>query len=316
MDAIKIFNCNGVNCSKYDIFFSILIIMCLISTLQAWIIITGDVFRKIVPVIPYLCQYFESTISTCAMFSLFVFKYGSNSKQVIKFFSYIRKVDQKCINMGIFTDIQTSITFKNKLILINILLCLLVIITHTIVQILALETTALTFTLHNVLPTFLSTTEIIRYVYILHLLERRSHTINYNIKNLIKTISCPDNKFYSYSKIRSMFQVHDDIIQVIEILNATYSLILLILLFYLLTIMLFRLYNAIQIFLDFSLLNNNDRRLLLLSLVTLERQFLVQPFVMILIYFNEKLRKQVNISVTVNNLTRIIINLFLLNREK
>lgn len=164
--------------------------------------------------------------------------------------------------------------------------------------------TDLYFTLHNILPTLLSVSTILQYGFILHIINEKVLLFNMNLKKIIahKTTSLKNTwrikRMTKQKALYDLLSIHFVIYNIIDDTNDIFSTILHILLFYLLVAVLFRLYISIQIFWDVLMIQNHKPLYItLLGLVTLGRQLLVHPFIILIIMLSEYLRNQVSIQV-------------------
>lgn len=296
----------SINCFTYkdnQIFITLTIIIYIICSYYSWIIITGENYRKIVPVIPFVGQYLESILNACAMLSLALFEFGQNRKQVTKTFQEIDIVDKKLESIGIIVDTRPSKKFLYISNITNILLTLIVLVVLIVIQHFAFGFGSWIFTTHNILPTLLTTSIILLYGYILHCITRRIYIINYNLgvinKNRCDSERNQNLKYnltrnWNYNirnRVHNLLLIHGDLCDIMESSNEAFALILLLFSIYLLVVILFRLYTSIQIFWD--VLTKYDQGPLMLGVATLGRQILVHPIIGVLVYLSEHLKKQV-----------------------
>lgn len=281
-------------------FISVSTVVYIICSYYTWILIRGAKFETKAPTISYVGQFCESTLNACAMFSFLLFEFGPYYGRVKTIFKRISNVDNRLGLIGMLTNNYPSERFLYLTNLMNILFVLSVLIAHTVVQWIAFGVCALIFTLHNLMPIFLSVWLMIQYGYILNVIKRRFFMINTVLCNMtvIEYEDKPEkgtnkNSFKIYNCIYKLLLVHCDLCEIVECGNHTFSSILLILFIYLLTVMLFRLYTSIQTFWDVLIVY--DGVSLMLAIVTLARQLLVHPFVIMLIHFSEHIKTCVSI---------------------
>lgn len=298
---------NCLSCSGNRLFMAITTSIYLISSYFSWGIMSSTRYSIIVPTISYIAQHLESILNAVAMLILLWFEFGADRRKVAETLQKMETADKQLIDIGVNINNYASEKFLFIANAINISLTLAMLILYSIVQMYAFGFYALFLILHNMLPTLLSTSLMLLYGYILHSLIRRFSIINCALSTLLnmkKPCIEKNNYYFRYNKrkgktsrssnrVHQLLLVHCDLCDLMESSNKAFSLTLLVFTIYLSIYIIFRLFIGFQILWD--VLTGYDKGPLFLGLITLGRQILVHPFIAILIYLSEHVKKSVSV---------------------